>query len=312
VAALHVAAGWRALRNCLDSWELDRKRGTESLIAVLDGEKSNPADAVFPEGNVRACTLWEELAFRLGHKCAFQAFAGSNRWSEAPSVANIRELLQDGATLILVDALNTALHRAEQACEGSKGQLLAFVSNLFEAVASTRNCALVYTLPFGMDDPDRNPYRRENRELAVAIDRAEACLSDQPLHVTPIENSEVLDVVRRRLFARIEDATGLAIADDHPLHRTYPLHPATVDVLRRKISSANTSQSIRGTLRVLKRTIRSLWSQRPEGTIIIEPGHLDFSGEIERLAYYYWEQAGRPDGSAETHWLRAEQAFSSC
>ena len=33
------------------------------------------------------------------------------------------------------------------------------------------------------------------------------------------------------------------------------------------------------------------------------------TGAIERLAYTYWEERGRPHGSSEEDWLRAEQTI---
>lgn len=310
VAALHVAEGWRKVASGGALWKLERKSDAKARVVVLDGERSNPIDGALLESGVRAYSPWQELAFRMGNWRAFQAFADGDRLGKTPSVADIRELFQDNATLILIDSLKLELRRAERARPGYREQLLAFVVGLFEAVASTRNCALVYTLPFNVDDPDRDPYSRENRELAEAIDQAEARLSFAPLHVTPIEADEALDVVRRRLFVQIEPPPNLARTENQQLSWTYPLHPTTVDLLRRKISSSNTSQSIRGTLRVLTTTVRRLWHEGPQNATLIEPQHLDFSGEIKRLAYYYWERAGRPDGSAETDWRRAEQAFS--
>ena len=32
-----------------------------------------------------------------------------------------------------------------------------------------------------------------------------------------------------------------------------------------------------------------------------------FHGETERLAYLFWEEGGRPLGSSEEDWFRAEQ-----
>ncbi len=39
--------------------------------------------------------------------------------------------------------------------------------------------------------------------------------------------------------------------------------------------------------------------------------HLDQKSQVERLAYGLWEEAGRPDDSADTDWQRAEQRVLS-
>lgn len=41
------------------------------------------------------------------------------------------------------------------------------------------------------------------------------------------------------------------------------------------------------------------------------PEALSFSEQVERLAYQYWEERGRPDGSAHEDWLRAEAELAA-
>jgi len=113
--------------------------------------------------------------------------------------------------------LNVALRRAEEACEGGREQLLAFMANLLEAVGSTCNSVLVYTLPFDVDDPYRDLYSKENQALAVGMGRAESRLPVPAVHVTPIENNEALAVVLRRLFAQLELLPDFVSDDNNQL-----------------------------------------------------------------------------------------------
>jgi hypothetical protein len=121
------------------------------------------------------------------------------------------------------------------------------------------------------------------------------------MHLPPIRRSEIPSVLRRSLFKAI-----LLSAPD-----PYPLAPEAYEVLVARVSSANTAQSLRGMLRVLSRSIRNLWSGRPGGVSLIEVSHLDFTSEIERLAYYYWEKRGRQEGGSDEDWIRAEREFRS-
>lgn len=41
------------------------------------------------------------------------------------------------------------------------------------------------------------------------------------------------------------------------------------------------------------------------------PGPESLRGEIEKRAYTYWEQAGRPEGADQAHWFRAETELLS-
>jgi hypothetical protein len=117
----------------------------------------------------------------------------------------------------------------------------------------------------------------------------------------PIEGPEMAPVLRRSLFATIHC----------PAPDPYPLTRAAFELLLARVSRANSSQSFRGMQRVMARTIRNLWRRRPSGIERIDACHLDFMPEIERLAYYYWEQRGRLEGSYDEDWLRAEREFQS-
>ena len=37
------------------------------------------------------------------------------------------------------------------------------------------------------------------------------------------------------------------------------------------------------------------------------PGAGDYEDEVQALAYRLWEEAGRPTGTSQEHWYRAEQ-----
>ncbi|MDX1978982.1 MAG: DUF2934 domain-containing protein [Bryobacteraceae bacterium] len=41
------------------------------------------------------------------------------------------------------------------------------------------------------------------------------------------------------------------------------------------------------------------------------PGPESLRQEIEKRAYTYWEQAGRPEGADQAHWFRAETELLS-
>jgi predicted AAA+ superfamily ATPase len=148
------------------------------------------------------------------------------------------------------------------------------------------------------------------------------------LQIKPTDEDEIPAVLRRCLFERVDlfwaerllahsdKLTYLNNSDtnerapttfEEQLRGTYPLHPDTLRVLIEKTSSSNRLQSTRGILRILAHMIRQLWEGQPPDTFLIMPNHIDYTGEIARLAYRFWMDRADQDGPPESDWFRAEQ-----
>lgn len=83
--------------------------------------------------------------------------------------------------------------------------------------------------------------------------------------------------------------------------RTYPFHPDLVRVLDKRLSTIPSFHRTRGALRLLARTVRRLWEERPPGASLIHLHHVDLGDRdiaedlSSRLDRPKWEPVIRAD-----------------
>ena len=266
-------------------------------VAALDGENSDPANGLTLEPGLRAKTLWGELAYRLAGAEGYRRVQESDERHIAPGAETLRELFGGQPTLIMIDEVSVYLRKVEQAHAGASGQFTAFLHALFKAVETASNVALVFTLAVGKDAEAKDAYREEHERALRSLAEAEMVASRKATQLNPTEEDETADVLRRRLFDKVDttaaDAVVAAYADvwnrnqsalppsvSRPetrdlFRRGYPLHPETLSVLTEKLSSLSTFQRTRGMLRLLARTVHVLWKDRPADALAIHPHHID-------------------------------------
>lgn len=115
--------------------------------------------------------------------------------------------------------------------------------------------------------------------------------------LNPTEDDETVQVLRRRLFERIDD-TGAerviaayrelwqgsreALIPDAVRPETlesfragYPFHPEVLETLTGKTATLGTFQRVRGMLRLLARTIAQVWKTRPADATALHLHHVD-------------------------------------
>jgi hypothetical protein len=153
-------------------------------IAALDGENADPANGLTLEPGLLARSLWGEMAYRLAGRAGYERVRVSDERHIAPGVDTIRELFGGQPTLILLDEISVYLRKVERAFPDASKQFAAFIHDLFKAVASTPQVALVYTLAIGKDDKAGDAYKEENERAAAAMAEAEsvAVRSTTPLN----------------------------------------------------------------------------------------------------------------------------------
>ena len=126
---------------------------------------------------------------------------------------------------------------------------------------------------------------------------AESVSARKATLLNPTEEDETAQVLRRRLFASIDEdaareavaayqavwsARRDAIADDAGRPETaarfrtsWPLHPEVLQTLTAKTATLETFQRVRGMLRLLARAIAHLWEVRPADATAIHLHHVD-------------------------------------
>ena len=166
-----------------------------------------------------------------------------------------------------------------------------------KAVESSPRAVLVFTLAVGKDMEATDAYREEHERAVAALAEAESVASRKATQLNPTEEDETADVLRRRLFDRVDSSAANAVVDAYrgvwdanasalpqaaltvemkeQFLRGYPLHPETLSVLTEKTASLSTFHRTRGMLRLLARTVHVLWRDRPADAYAIHPHHID-------------------------------------
>jgi hypothetical protein len=297
IALVHAVRGMKGVEKIDEFVDSALLPGGPIRVAALDGENSDPADGLTLEPGLRAKSLWGELAYRLAGAEGYRRVQESDQKHVSPGAETIRELFGGQATLIMIDEVSVYLRKVERAYPGASGQFTAFLHALFKAVETAPNVALVLTLAVGKDSEAKDAYRDEHERAMASLAEAETVAARKATQLNPTEEDETADVLRRRLFDKVDrtaaDAIVAAYSDvwnrnqgelpasaTRPeirdlFRRGYPLHPETLSVLTEKLSSLSNFHRTRGMLRLLARTVHVLWRDRPADALAIHPHHID-------------------------------------
>ncbi|HEY65250.1 MAG TPA: ATP-binding protein [Caldilineae bacterium] len=231
--------------------------GAHRVVAV--GTAMNPTD-----------TLWGLMAEQLtGTRAGFEGMT-------APGREAIRDLLAAHQPLLIL--MDEVLEYATKAAGVPVGdstlaaQTLAFLQELSEAAGTLDRTCLVVTLPASvLEHYDENAERlfQQIQKVAGRVEKI----------YTPVQEHEISQVIRRRLFARI-DQGKMAQAVNRFLHyaeqenllpagvepseyrerflAAYPFLPEVIDILYQRWGSFASFQRTRGVLRLLSLVIFAL------------------------------------------------------
>lgn len=304
IALVHAVRGVKGVANLSDFVDPSMLPSGIVRIAALDGENADPANGLTLEPGLLAHSMWGEMAYRLAGRTGYERVRQSDEKHIAPGADTIRELFGGQPTLILLDEISVYLRKVERAFPHASKQFAAFIHDLFKAVASTPQVALVYTLAIGKDDQAKDAYKEENERAAAAMTEAESVAVRSTTPLNPTEEDETPNVLRARLFEVVDlnaaqevlagynqvwnsnkdalpaDAASPELRDQ--FSRSYPLHPKLLEMLTEKTASLSTFQRTRGMLRLLARTIHQLWRIQPPDAYSIHTHHLDPAFEAIR------------------------------
>jgi hypothetical protein len=304
IALVHAVRGVKGVANLSDFVDPSILPAGAVRIAALDGENADPANGLTLEPGLLAYSMWGEMAYRLAGRKGYDRIRQSDEKHIAPGADTIRELFGGEPTLILLDEVSVYLRKVERAFPDASKQFAAFIHDLFKAVASTPQVALVYTLAIGKDDKANDAYKEENERAAAAMAEAESVAVRSTTPLNPTEEDETPNVLRARLFESVElnaakevlaaynqvwntnkdglpaDAASPELRDQFA--RSYPLHPKLLEMLTEKTASLSTFQRTRGMLRLLARTIHQLWRTQPPDAYSLHTHHMDPAFEAIR------------------------------
>lgn len=279
------------------------------------------------EDNITIFTLWGEIAYQLGGIEAYKLIEENDKQRIAPNTAVFKKILEKAKpSMILIDELADYCVKANGKKVGGGtlyAQTLSFVQVLTEVVSQTTKCVLIATLPASKTEVASTQIGEEIlQSLQTRIVRIGSS-------VKPVDDEEVFEVVRRRLFERLPDEKEItAIANrykkmyyDSPssypdgsgrasyaerIRKAYPFHPELIDIFRLRWGSDPRFQRTRGVLRLLASIVQNLWKRRQslQGTqALIQTGDLvltDLSTVTDNIASLQgnqWESVIQADVS---------------
>jgi len=302
IALTHAAHGMAGVTNVAEFVDPKLVPAARVRIAAFDGENADPANGRGMGEGVLAHTPWGELAYALAGKAGYGRVRRSDESHTAPGAETLAELFGGEPSLILLDELSVYLRKARQLHGTAAGeQMSAFLTSLFKAVESNPRVALVYTLAIGKEGKATDAYSAENQFIADKMAEAESISARKATLLNPTEDHETVQVLLRRLFAKIDAAKAALVIDayrslwlankdvlpsdaNHPettsaFRASYPLHPEVLETLTTKTATLANFQRVRGMLRLLARTIAQLWETRPAGATAIHLHHVDLGFE---------------------------------
>lgn len=280
--------------------ELPRAR-----MAVLDGIRMSPNQA-WRHGDTEIRTLWGELAWQLGGRDGLALVADSDRAGTSPGKDVLETLLRQAAPCVVL--MDEAVAYLRQFAEtpltgGTFASNLSFVQALTEAMKGVPDAVLLASLPESRTEAGDVNGQRALEALSHTFGRVQALWK-------PVGAEEAFEVVRRRLFADVQDrsradAVCRAFADFYVEHASsfpqetqeshyaerlraaYPIHPEVFDRLYEDWSSLDHFQRTRGVLKFMAKVIHRLWKDNNSDPLIM-PGSLPLydTGTRADIIYY--------------------------
>ncbi|GIX36093.1 MAG: hypothetical protein KatS3mg126_1872 [Lysobacteraceae bacterium] len=319
-AAASDLAGIPAILDAAGVMELPPAR-----IAVLDGIKASPNQPMVRDGQAIS-TLWGDLAWQLGGAEGYALLADADASGTSPGKAVLETLLARYAPcVILIDELVAYVRQFEEGktlTGGTFDSNLSFVQALTEALKGVPTAVLLASLP--ESDKEAGSVRgvKALEALSHYFGRVQALWK-------PVATEEAFEIVRRRLFASINDkgaseSVCRAFADFYSAHRedlpqetqesryierlvrAYPIHPEVFDRLYEDWSSLDNFQRTRGVLKLMAKVIHRLWKDGNNDLLIL-PGSLPlYDADVRNEVIYYLPQGWDPVIERDVDGERAE------
>jgi len=297
LALYHLFSG-RSADELKDIPEIVQNVGLHSIpeanIAVLAGTALDPTQPKeHPDLNGgRVRTLWGEMAAQLGGEEAYERVRQADERGAAPGSDTLVDLFDDlGPAVILIDELvayaRNIYGQDDSLPAGTFDSVMTFVQNLTEAVKRSDHGMVVASIP-----ESEMEIGEEGEGGWEALRRIEHTFGRLEATWTPVQANEGFHIVRRRLFANIEDEDArekvcqafhkmykenegeVPTEAKRPeyledLRKQYPIHPEVFERLYEGWAAMDRFQRTRGVLRLMAAAIHELWQEGDEGLMIM-------------------------------------------
>jgi len=289
----------------------DLSRPGKVRIAVIDGQSFDAVQGKSsPDGRFAARTIWGWIAWALAGSEGYEIVREQDEARVSPGSDTIAKLLEQGPSLILLDEmLEYLISAGGLAVEKTtlRDETLSFLKRLTVAVDNTKHAALVFSLPSS---------KRESLEYDNILRTLEHLTARKDQRREPVAGNEILNVIQRRLLAKIPDTSvAKRVADIHAevfthmrraygqsdsavqqadeegiklrdrIIASYPFHPSLIDIMQERWAAIPDFQRTRGALRFLASCLRSVHKTK-HSRMLLGPGDVPLSDDVVRLAFF--------------------------
>ncbi|MBR6471930.1 MAG: ATP-binding protein [Victivallales bacterium] len=267
----------------------------QANLAVIDGNDLSPNQPV-KRGALTIRTIWGLLAYQLLGAEGYEMVAPSDSAGTAPGKEIMIEVLRKAAPCVLLCdelvAFFRQLDNSKELTAGSFESNISFMQILMESVKAVPNAILLASLPES-DTEATGTFGR------VALNTLEKYFARLENVWKPVGSDEAFEIVRRRLFEDLGDATEMETVcqeyanfyrkhkDRFPpevqesrylerMKKSYPIHPEFFDRLYEDWSTLDSFQRTRGVLQYMAIIIHRLWNANDQDPMIM-PGSIPLS-----------------------------------
>lgn len=255
----------------------------DAKVAVFTNNTTDVSQGRLTNEGLTINTLWGEIAYQLGGKEGYEKIRQNDEERIAPSSTILKPIIENaGTSLILIDELADYCVKASAKKVGGGNlynQTNSFIQTLTEVVSAVPRCVLIATLPASKTEVSDSQIGQE------ILDSLQERIVRIGANVKPVDDEEVYEVVRRRLFEQINDTlivdqiskrykdmfhnrrTDLPDYCDrieyaNKIKKSYPFHPELIEMFRQRWGSDSRFQRTRGVLRLLASIVQDLWKRK--------------------------------------------------
>lgn len=314
VAIYHLAQGARpeGLEDFMDVSVLPE---SPVQVAALVGDALDPVAGI-PTNGQRTFTLWGEMAAQIGGD-AYEAMRANDIARSAPGTHTITQAFGGKPTIVIIDEIAQYLRQltssGDEDVRRSAQAIPVFFKNLFEVASDSANrVCVIITLA-----ASANAFGKETDELTELLDEASEAMSaalaeakdvlarsiSPSAVIRPADDSEIGEILKRRLFESIDPAAAKAAAEAYKnlyqklsttedlaggaerpaqyaeqVEKYYPLHPELVRVLDKRLGDIPQFQRARGALKLLAEVVHHAYLDG-DMTAVINVGDIDYDDQ---------------------------------
>jgi len=354
IATVHAATQGHLLPDVLSGYGIRKVPDPNATrVAAFVGENSDPSkgkEIQVDDQLIRTFTPWGQIALMAGGIQGYDLMRENDILGIAPSRDDLEKALGSGPVLILIDELVLYMARTlalppDHQRAAIDSQWSVFFQTLFAVAEHRPNTVVVLTLPSAQDANSRVTAKLKHYipALLQTVTDAQKVANRDAQYLTPTQSNERAAVLARRLFQSVDLSFSDAIARSwvqylesqrqagvqidsrafepgylDQIRTGYPFHPELIRLFAERLADIPDFQSTRGALRLVARTIRSVWQQQnqePE-TYLIQPHHVDLSqsdirdeilARLDKTAFQRGLEADvvRPDGGTHANQVEA-------